>query len=141
MHLIEAERRWLENALDAVIPPDGDKGMKKSATQTGASEVYQDMVRLLPFTTAIGLRAAIYFIELMGPAFGLGRPVRFSSLSQGERTACLEGIYQSKVYLVRQMVVLVKSVACFAWGADDGVREDLGMGEPPKYVKRTGRTA
>ncbi len=136
MHVTRIERMLLAGIMDAIIPAGGEDGLARSAGETGAVEVYADMVRCLPLSTALGLRAAVFYIEYLGPFTGLRRPGRFSWLTPKEREECLAGMYKSPGYLTRQMVLLMKSAACMAWGADEDVRDGLGMNRPPRFVDR-----
>jgi len=103
--------------MDTMIPPGVEKRFPKAASETGAVKVLEEMVRYTPFVTAIGLRAGIWFIEIMGPLYA-GRLRRFSKLDQAGREQVLNRMYQSKIYFIRQMVLLIKMTACFGWGAD-----------------------
>ncbi len=136
MKLSGMERKWAEKMLDAVIPRGGEGLAESSASDGGAAEILEEMVAYLPATTGLGLRGAIWFIEFVGPLFGARRLTRFSSLANEDGQKCLAGLSKSDVYFFRNMVLLVKSVACMGWGADDHVRESLGMHEPPKFVTR-----
>lgn len=136
MYLSRVEKRWLSRIMEATIPPGGVLA-EASALDAGGAEIFEDMVRHLPFTTAAGLRAAVIFIEFLGPALGLRRPGRFSSLDRARGEQCLGVISKNRVYLVRNMAFLVKTAACMAWGADERVREALGCNLEPRFVKRS----
>ena len=136
MKITGIEKKWLEKILETLIPPGVEEAYPLSALDTDAAKIFEEMVLYLPAGTAAGLRASIFFIELMGPMLGLGRMARFSGLGQDDREACLSGLSKSDVYFVRQMPFLLKSVACMGWGGDERVREALGLNLPPRFVKR-----
>ena len=136
MKITASERRWVTAIMEALIPPGGSERYSLSALDTGAVPLFEEMLIYLPAFTGLGLRAAILFTELAGPWLGLKKAARFSRLSAAEREACLASMYKKDTYLVRQIVLLLKSVACLAWCGDPRVRAALGHNLPPKFVKR-----
>jgi len=139
MKLSAAEKTWAEAALEAVIPPGGDV-TPLSANDANSIVVIEDMVGYLPATTALGLRAAVWFFEFgAATVSGAGGFKRFSRLSLGDREAALAKLSHSNFFFFRQMALLMKTMACFGFGADGRVRAALGMDRPVKFVKREAR--
>ena len=136
MKLWGVERRIVRAIMEALLPAGGDEQFPLSALDTGAEEMFQEMLLYLPAMTGLGLRAALWLIELGGPLLGLKKRARFSRLSLEEGEQCLAALAKSKTYLVRQFVLLLKSVACLAWCGDPRVRTALGHHLPPKFVQR-----
>ena len=130
------ELDWTSKIMDSMIPPGVEEQIPQAATEAGAVEVLREMILYTPAITAVGFRAAIWFIEVLGPMIAMGKFSRFSKLDPPSREKVLETIYKSKVYLMRQLVLLIKMAACFAWGAYPQVREGLGAAGEPKFVKR-----
>jgi len=130
------ELEWTAKMMDAIIPPGVENDFPKSASDTGAVKVLEELVRYTPFFTALGLRAAIWFIEILGPLLS-GRLRRFSKLDPAGRVQVLAKMYQSKIYFIRQMVLLVKMTACFGWGVDPETRRGIGVTDPPRFVTRS----
>jgi len=136
MKLSPAEKTWAEAALEAIIPPGGDV-TPLSANDTKSIAVLEDMVMWLSGMNAVGLRAAVWFFEFGGATFGgVGLCKRFSRLPLGDREAAMVKLNHSNFFFFRQMALLMKTVACFGFGADDRVRAALGMDRPVKFVKR-----
>ncbi|MFO8055722.1 MAG: hypothetical protein R6V10_00305 [bacterium] len=134
MGLFGAEEKWLRSELLALIPSEGD--IPLSANDTGAADIFRDMLEHLPALTGLSLHAAVVFVEFAGPLFGLKKTGRFSRLSEDQKIECLSALSSSRLYLARQMVMLLKMIACLGWGADPRVRRSLGYDRPPLYVKR-----
>jgi hypothetical protein len=130
------ELDWTAKMMDAVIPAGVEKDFPKSASETGAVKVLEELVAYTPFITALGLRASVWFIEILGPLFA-GRLRRFSRLDPGGREQVLAALYKSRVYFIRQMVLLIKMTACFGWGADPETRRGIGVTDPPRFVSRS----
>jgi hypothetical protein len=136
MKLSAAEKIWGEAVLEAIIPPGGDL-TPLSANDANSILVIDDMVTYLSATNALGLRAAIWFFEFGGATVGgAGWFKRFSRLSALEREQAVLRLSHSGVFFFRQMVLVMKSMACFGFGGDGRVRAALGMDRPVKFVKR-----
>lgn len=136
MKLSGMEKAYLEPIMEAIIPAGGGERYPLSALDTGAVDIFKEMLLYLPLITGLGLRVALAMIEFFGPLLGLGKAARFSGLGPDEREECLIRLSKKNNYLVRQLVLLVKSVACLAWCGDKRVRSALGHDLPPKFVKR-----
>ena len=130
------ELDWTAKMMDAIIPPGVENDFPKAASETGAVKVMEELVRYTPFFTAFSLRAAIWFIEILGPLLA-GRLRRFSRLDPAGRVQVLANMYKSKIYFIRQMVLLIKMTACFGWGADPQIRQGIGVTDPPRFVARS----
>ena len=136
MKLSRAEKTWAEAALEAIIPPGGDV-TPLGANGTNSVVVLEDMVFYLSAMNAIGLRAAVWFFEFCAATFGgAGLCKRFSRLPLADRECAMVKLNHSNFFLFRQMVLLMKTMACFGFGADGRVRAALGMDRPVKFVKR-----
>jgi hypothetical protein len=136
MKLSSAEKTWAEAALEAIIPPGGDV-TPLSANDTKSIAVLEDMVMWLSGMNAVGLRAAVWFFEFGGATFGgVGLCKRFSRLPLPDREAAMVKLNHSRFFFFRQMALLMKTMACFGFGADSRVRTALGMDRPVKFVKR-----
>ena len=131
------ELEWAAKMMDTVIPRGVVDDFAKCASETGAVKMFAEMVRYTPFFTGLSLRAAIWFIEILGPLLAAGKLRRFSRLETAARERVLANMYQSKIYFFRQMVLLVKMTACFGWGADPETRKGIGVTEPPRFVARS----
>ena len=95
------------------------------------------MVTYLSATNALGLRAAVWFFEFGGSTFGgAGLCKRFSRLPLADRERAMVKLNHSNFFFFRQMALLMKTMACFGFGADSRVRAALGMDRPVKFVKR-----
>jgi len=134
------ELEWTAKMMDTIIPAGVEEKFPQSASETGAEKILEEIVRYTPFITAFGLRATIGLIEIFGPLISAGRFRRFSRLDPGSREEVLNRMYKSKIYLIRQLVLLIKMTACFGWGASPEVRKALGASGEPRFVKRSSRS-
>src|SRR5512137_739174 len=138
MKMRNFEREWAARIMDTIIPPGVVDKIPQSASETGSVKVVEDMVKYSPFLPGFGFRAVIWLIEILGPLVASLKPSRFSSLDPAGRELVLNKLYKSKIYLIRQLIILFKMTACFGWGMDPAVKAALGASGEPKFVKRSG---
>jgi hypothetical protein len=136
MNMRAFELEWAAKMMDSMIPPGVEEQIPLSASETGATQVLREMVFYTPALTALGFRATIWFIELLGPMVASRKLMRFSRLDPSSREEVLDAMFKSKIYFIRQLVLLVKMSSCFAWGANPEVRKSLGVMDEPRFVKR-----
>lgn len=74
-----------------------------------------------PELLRFGFRASVWALTLAPPIL-IGRLRTFDRLSAAERDQVLEKVAGSRSYLVRQLPLTVKLMACFAYLRDDDVR-------------------
>jgi hypothetical protein len=129
MKISGMEKRWLRSALAALIPARANARFPLGALDTAAVKLSEEMLAQSPFLAAMGVRAAIWVAYLF-PLFIVGKLKTLSGLSPDEQDRYLNRLYDHPLYLIRQTILLLKSVACLSYLADDRVREALGMMRP-----------
>jgi hypothetical protein len=129
MKISKMEKRWLQEALAALIPAGRSSRFPLSALDTGALKLSEEMLDKSPLLAALGVRAAIWVAYLF-PLVALGKPRTLAGLSEEEKEVYLNRLYDHPIYLIRQTLLLLKSVACLSYLADDRVREALGLRRP-----------
>ncbi len=129
MKLSSMEKRWLTAGLAALIPAQANARFPLGALDTAAVKLSEDMLAQSPFLAAMGVRAAIWVAYLF-PLFIVGKMKTLAGLSPDDRDRYLNLLYDHPLYLIRQTILLLKSVACLSYLADDRVREALGMMRP-----------
>jgi hypothetical protein len=72
-----------------------------------------------------GWRAALFAAAWVSPAL-IGRLPPLDRLSLDDREAALEAMGKSRVYLLRQIFLLLKAVTSFGYGSTRAVRRDVG---------------
>ena len=116
------ERRWRDALLGAMIPPGpGHPGI---AGAPDAGHYLADLDTRGPPLLRLGLRAAVWVLTWLGPLLvGALRP--FHRLPADARDRCLQAAATSRWYLLRQLVLTLKTVACLAYLRDPHVRDAL----------------
>jgi hypothetical protein len=117
------ERRLCGSLLRAMIPPASLPGLADAALVDFWPELERAAAPLL----LLGLRAATLLLGALGPLAWLGRWRLFPSLAPAEQDALLVRAAGARWYLVRQMVVLLKAVACWAHLRDGAVRARIAL--------------
>jgi hypothetical protein len=115
---------------DTVVAP---APMLPPVAQTDAAEAFDRWLERAPRVNAIGLRAALFAIELAPLALGFGHRLR--RLTGDERARFLEGLERAKPPLVRQLTKALKSIAFLCYYGDDGLLKRLGY-DPDANVAR-----
>jgi len=94
--------------------------------ETGVDEFIARFRRETPLRLWIGLAFASVLFAVF-PLFTIGVPLPAFLLSRRLREVYAHRITSHPLYLVRQTIFLVKMVAGMCWGANDGVRKQLGL--------------
>jgi hypothetical protein len=99
----------------------------------GIAAFLDDYLNRAPARAALGLRAAVWAVTWLPVAF-IGVPLPADALSREARARYIERWAASKSYFVRETFYLLKAIALMGWGAQDVVRQRLGVG--PLAVER-----
>ena len=86
-----------------------------------AEGFWAEYERSAPDLLRFGFRASVWAIT-MSPLVLIGRPKTFGRLAPQQQDRVLEKVARSRFYLVRQLPLTVKLMACFAYLRDDDVR-------------------
>jgi len=114
------ERRWRDALCAAMIPrPPG--GELPGVGDVDAEAFWAEYEQSAPDLLRLGFRASVWALTLAPPVL-LGVPKTFGRLQPGQRDRVLEKVARSRFYLVRQLPLTVKLLACFAYLRDDDVR-------------------
>lgn len=115
----EWERRLLASILETMLPSPGP-GVP-GIGELDLTEFWRRFEESAPPLLRIGLRGATWGLGL-GAVFLLGRPVSFDALAPADRELLLERASESEVFAIRQMVMVLKVVASFAYFHDPSVQ-------------------
>lgn len=115
------ERRWLMALLAAVAP----EGALPGVASVDGRAVFTAMGAHAPPLLPWGLRAAAWALTFLGPLVWLGRPRTFGALAPDDRDRMIRRAGASRVYLLRQLVLVLKLVASFILLCDPDLRRRL----------------
>jgi hypothetical protein len=119
LKLTSLEQGWAEELFGAVIATGGDDGLPafSSVDRTMFWRCFDEAPS--PLVRA-GLRPMLHTLTFLPIVSGFGKP--FFRLSNDERARFLSGIEHDRRYFVRQSLVTLKTLACFAYFDDPSVR-------------------
>ncbi|MBK6809110.1 MAG: hypothetical protein IPI43_00230 [Sandaracinaceae bacterium] len=132
------ERRWLLRIFDAIYPGGTAEGLRLGAADVPIEGLLEDIAKRAPFDFVLGLRAGAWVVTLFGPLL-TGRFRRFAGLSVPERGEVLEALAHSRLYLLREIPMLLKMVASLGYLGVPQVQRELGVPsvdrEPPEWAR------
>lgn len=110
--------------LDALLPPGGPEGLP-GAFEAGFEEFEKGFASDAPFPMRFGWRAALFAACWVSPLL-IGRLPPLTRLAPPEREDALCAMGKSRVYLIRQVSLLLKAVTSFGYGGTKAVRRVVG---------------
>jgi len=116
------ELRWRSTLLGAMIPGEQLAGLPGLAA-IEQQPFWALFEQAAPPLVRLGLRAAVWVLTCWAPLLLLGRLRLFGSLAPADADELLLRAARSRSYLLRQLVTLLKVLACFAYFHDPEVRQ------------------
>jgi hypothetical protein len=143
MKLTKFESSWGEAAMTAIYPGSRDDGLAgiehvrfrprpgEAGDVPSALPIFlAQVMRYLPFRAALGMRIAIWLVAL-APFFVLGRLTTITRLSARDRERVVEGLVASRVYVVRSLFLILKTMGALLYGGDASVRARMAAARAP----------
>jgi len=114
------ERRWAQAALEGFAPPSSP-GLAPRPGEVDYFVAIEGMMRGSTGLASWGLRFTIWMVAF-APAWLCGSFRTIASLPIDDRASLLDRMLQHRVYLVRELTLLLKLTACFAMFASAALR-------------------
>lgn len=127
MRLTEYERAVHRAVFDALLP--GIEGGAPAARDHDLIGSHERMLSEMPRPHALAFRGAFLGVQLVLPLAMLGRPSSFTRLDAAARERALDRLAKHRGYLLRQLALILKTAASFAYFQQDRVRAHFGL--PP----------
>ncbi len=124
--LFEFEKRWARVLFGAIVPRELHPDVPESAGELGADEVLNALYTHSSFLGSVGFRGGLWLVWLL-PPFVIGGIRLFGGLSPPEANRYLTRLYHHRFYLARQLVLLMKLVACMGYFRHPKVRDAFGI--------------
>jgi hypothetical protein len=128
MKLTGLENTWAEAALGTIFPGSIAEGLADIGGMDVRGHMSEVMARA-PFNVAFGLRVAIWLVAL-APLFVIGRAATITRIGAVDRERVIASLIASKYYLLRSLLMVLKTIGALLYAGDDGVRARLRL--PPK---------
>lgn len=127
LRLTRLERSWAEELFGSILGTDGADGLPPFASVDRRAfwEAFEEAPS--PLVRA-GLRPMVHTLTFLPLVTGFGKP--FFGLSPEDRATFLAGAATSPRAFVRQSVAALKTLACFAYFEDPGVRSRFDIPPP-----------
>ena len=109
----QTERRWRDTLLGAMIPGAPERSLP-ALGDFDTRAFWRQFGRVAPPLVRLGIRVAVWVITL-APLFVIGKLSLFRKLKAPDRERVLRRLGDSRFYLLRQLVLAVKALACFAY--------------------------
>jgi hypothetical protein len=127
MKLARFEDRWAEAAMGAIFPGSSEAGLRDIRAMD-VRGFLQQVMRCVPFQASLGLRAAVWLVAL-APLFVLGRFATIAGLGLADRERVVAALVASRSYVVRSLVLILKTMGALLYAGDDAVRARMA---PPR---------
>ncbi len=124
------ERRWAESILASYAPADAAVGLSPRAGEVDYLRAMERMMGASRRAAALGLRVGLW-IAVFAPIWLWGRLRLSTSLPAAERAQLLAQLLRHRVFLVRELALLLKLAASFALMANAAVRARSGYDRRP----------
>lgn len=116
--------------LEALLPSGAAPELPFGLFDAGFDSFYEDFRSTADLRLRLGFRAALWTGAWLAPIL-IGRLPPITLHERETRERALAAMAGSRWYLVRQMMLVLKAVACFGYGADAKVREAVGFPAQP----------
>jgi hypothetical protein len=126
MGLARLERRWFAALFETILPDGVVEGLP-GAERLPLDRFLDDFAQAAPPRMMLGARLALWFVVLLAPLLVLRRPRTFLGLTLEDRLSVLRGLRASRFYTVRELPVLLKSVACLGYCGSPIVQRRIGI--------------
>ncbi len=141
MRLFGFERRWLLSIFDTMLPSGASEQLSLGARDLPLERFVADVEANVPGRILLGLRAATWLVTF-APLLLLRRFRRFPRLPRDDRLVLLDRLSHSRIYLLREIPVLLKMVACLGYCGMPEVQRQVGYEqvatEPPEWARGEG---
>lgn len=123
--------------FETMLPARAHAELPLGALDAGIEGLYGDLVHSAPRQVRAGLRMAILAATWISPLL-IRRLPPISFYGQETRERAIQSMGRSRVYVLRQLVLLLKATVCLCYGADPRVRDALGYPPHPTDSRSSG---
>lgn len=111
--------------LDALLPSSANPTLPLGLLETGFDEFLEDFERSASPSMRLGFNAALWTAAWVAPTL-IGKAPPISLYDLPTREKALEAMGRSRLYSMRQMLLVLKAVSAFCYGAHPSVRKAVG---------------
>jgi hypothetical protein len=129
--------------IDTLIPSNAHPVLKLGAFDAGFDEFEKDFSQNAVFSMRLGFWFGLFLTIWVAPLLILRLPP-ISLYNRETRERAFMALYNSRLYVFRQMALLLKATICFGYGANPDVRDAIGYPrqfDDPRGPLKKGGTA
>ena len=120
--------RRAQIVIDTLLPHNAHPELKWGAWEAGFPAFYETFEREALFSMRFGFRFALFLAIWVAPLLILRFPP-IMMYGRETRERAIQAMGNSRLYLFRQMYLLLKATVSFHYGADPRVRQAIGFPE------------
>lgn len=120
--LSQREHKIADAVFDAILPPVDE--MSLSASDVDMDSFIDDVIATYPPALAIGIKVLLHLVNISA-IFATGW--QFTALSRDAREKRFEKWYTSRVYLLRQAAVTIKTLSTLGFLGFPEVQREIGF--------------
>lgn len=126
MKLTRWEKSSASSIYDFMFPSGADEKMSLGAKDVAFGAYLDDYFASCPALSTITIRLGLFLIQIF-PLFFTGKLKFFTSLSVSDKEAYMEKWSKSRIYVMRQIALLVKMVGAFGYCGFPEVQRQMGI--------------
>jgi hypothetical protein len=121
--------------LDTLLPSEANPALKYGIFDTDFDVFWSDIERTALPAWRWGFHAALWAATWIAPLL-IRRLPPLTQYDRQTRERALAAMETSRIYSLRQMMGLLKTIVCFGYGADQKVRDAIGYPRQPDDPRR-----
>jgi len=126
--LTKKERSWGVAAMETIFTSDPhDENRIDPVAPELADSMLDDAFKNLPFTGQVGMRVSLATLGLLGPAIAKRTLKPFDALPPAERLEVLQSLWNSDLYLLRQITLLMKTTGALTHATTTRIHRELSV--------------
>ncbi|MBL8955976.1 MAG: aldehyde dehydrogenase family protein [Myxococcaceae bacterium] len=126
--LTRKERSWGVAAMETIFTSDPrDKNRIDPVEPEIADAFLDDAYRNLPLTGQVGMRVSLAALAVLGPVIAKRQLKSFDELPADERLEVLQALWNSDLYLLRQVTLLMKTTGALTHATTTRLHRELSV--------------
>lgn len=126
MKLTALEKRSALSIYEAIFPSSAGETISLGARDVAMGAYLDDYFASCPALSTITIRLGLFLMQIL-PLFFIGKLKLFKNLSKPDKEKYLERWSKNKIYLIRQLALLVKVVGAFGYCGFPEVQRQMGI--------------
>lgn len=126
MKLTAWEKRSALSIYEAIFPSGASETITLGARDVALGAYLDDYFETCPALSTITIRLGLFVMQIL-PFFFTGKLKLFKNLKKQDKEKYLEKWAKNRIYLIRQLALLVKMVGAFGYCGFPEVQHQMGI--------------